>query len=88
MYGLTLMARAGNEHMEVEKVRLLRYDVYYTMKPVCNDHLYNGIYYRWFIQQCVLVKTEATNLQFLPSGAHQGDPWPPRWAPEGREVSH
>ena len=25
---------------------------------------------------------------FLPSGAHLGGPWPPRWAPEGREVSH
>ena len=22
----------------------------YTMKPVCNDHLYNIIYYLWFIQ--------------------------------------
>ena len=21
-----------------------------TMKPVCNDHLYNKIYYLWFIQ--------------------------------------
>ena len=26
--------------------------------------------------------------QFLPSGAHLGGPWPPGWAPEGREVSH
>ena len=26
--------------------------------------------------------------QFLPSGAHLGGPWPPRWAPEGRELSH
>ena len=26
--------------------------------------------------------------QFLPSGAHLGGPWPPRWAPEGREVFH
>ena len=26
--------------------------------------------------------------QFLPSGAHLGVPWPPRWSPEGREVSH
>ena len=25
---------------------------------------------------------------FLPSGAHLGGPWPPRWAPESREVSH
>ena len=21
-----------------------------TMKPICNDHLYNKIYYLWFIQ--------------------------------------
>ena len=27
-------------------------------------------------------------LKFLPSEAHLGGPWPPRWAPEGREVSH
>ena len=26
--------------------------------------------------------------QFLPSGAHLGGQGPPRWAPEGREVSH
>ena len=25
--------------------------------------------------------------QYLPSGAHLGGPWPPRWAPEGREIS-
>ena len=23
---------------------------YYTVKPVCNDHLYNSIYYLWLIQ--------------------------------------
>ena len=34
---------------------------------------------------CVAV---TTTLLFLPSGAHLGGPWPPRWAPEGREVSH
>ena len=22
----------------------------HTVKPVCNDHLYNEIYYLWFIQ--------------------------------------
>ena len=32
-----------------------------TVKPVCNDHLYNKIYYLWFIQQCVFMKTEGTN---------------------------
>ena len=23
---------------------------YGTVKPICNDHLYNGIHYLWFIQ--------------------------------------
>ena len=63
-----------------------------TVKPVCNDHLYNKIYYLWFIQSCVVMKIEGTNLLVLtislPSGAHLGGPWPPRWAPEGREVSY
>ena len=31
------------------------------MKPVCNDHLYNEIYYLWFIQLCDLMMTEGTN---------------------------
>ena len=25
-------------------------NIHYTVKPVCNDHLYNKIYYLWFIQ--------------------------------------
>ena len=33
----------------------------YTVKPVCNDHLYNKIYYLCLIQLCVLMKTEGTN---------------------------
>ena len=36
-----------------------------TMKPVCNDHLSNKICYLWFIQWCVLTKTEGTNLLLL-----------------------
>ena len=32
-----------------------------TVKPVCNDHLYDKIYYLWLIQYCVLMKTEGTN---------------------------
>ena len=36
-----------------------------TVKPVCNDHLYNKIHYLWFIQECVLMKTEGTNLLLL-----------------------
>ena len=37
----------------------------YTVKPVCNDHLFNNIYYLWLIQVCVLMKTEGTNLLLL-----------------------
>ena len=33
-----------------------------TVKPVSNDHLYNKIYYLWFIQWYILIKTEGTNL--------------------------
>ena len=48
----------------------------YTVKPVCNDHLYNKIYYLLFIQQCVLMKTEGTNLLLLTISAF----WSPsRW---------
>ena len=38
--------------------------VSYTVKPVCNDHLSNEIYYLWFIQSCVLMKTDGT-IDFL-----------------------
>ena len=36
-----------------------------TVKPVCNEHLYNEIYYLWFIQYCVLMMTEGTELLVL-----------------------
>ena len=36
-----------------------------TVKPVCNDHLSNKIYYLQFIQYCVLMKTEGTDLLLL-----------------------
>ena len=26
------------------------YEDHYTVKPACNDHLYNKIYYLWLIQ--------------------------------------
>ena len=38
---------------------------YNTVKPIWNDHLNNKIYYLWFIQQHVLMKTEGTNLLLL-----------------------
>ena len=62
-----------------------------TVKPVCNDHLYNKIYYMWFIQQCVLMKTEGPDLHLLTISAFWSTsrwPLPPRWAPEGRELTH
>ena len=36
-----------------------------TVKPVCNDHLYNKTFYLWFIQWCVIMKTEGINLLLL-----------------------
>ena len=47
------------EHLPVSE-----YPVYQrgTVKPVCNDQLYNNIHHLWFIQQCVLMKTECINL--------------------------
>ena len=63
-----------------------------TVKPVCNDHLYNKIHYLWFIQESVLMKTEGTNLLLLPISAFwSSSRWPLatyRWAPEGREICH
>ena len=32
-----------------------------TVKPVCNDH-YDKTYYLWFVQKCVITKTEDANL--------------------------
>ena len=40
-----------------------------TVKPVCNDHLSNKICYLWFIQWCVLMKIECTNLFLLTMSA-------------------
>ena len=49
----------------------------YTVKLVCNDHFYNTIYYLWFIQQCVLMKTEGTNLFLLTISAFwSSSMWP------------
>ena len=36
--------------------------LFQTVKPVCNDHLYDKIYYLWFIQQCIIMITEVTIL--------------------------
>ena len=55
------------------------------MKPVCNDHLYNKIHNLWFIQWYVVMKTEGINLLLLAISAFWSQP--PRWAPEGRELS-
>ena len=48
-----------------------------TVKPVCNDHLYYKIYFPWFIQWCVLMKTDGTNLLLLTIPAFWGSSrWP------------
>ena len=36
-----------------------------TKKPVCNDHLCNEINFLWFIQECVLMMIEGTNVLVL-----------------------
>ena len=49
----------------------------YTVKPVSNDHLYNKIHYLWFIQSCVLMKVEGTNLLLLTVSAFwSSSRWP------------
>ena len=63
----------------------------YTVKPVCNDHLYNIFFtcdlfinvFWWRLNVPIY-----SCWQFLPSGAQLGGQGPPRWAPESREVSH
>ena len=35
-----------------------------TVKPVCNDHLCNKMYYMWFIQWYIFMKTEGIYLNF------------------------
>ena len=48
-----------------------------TVKPVCNDHLYNEIYFLWFIQWCFLMVTEGTNLLVLTISAFwSSSRWP------------
>ena len=48
-----------------------------AVKPVCNDHIPNNIYYLWFIQQRVLMETEGTNLLLLTISAFWGSSrWP------------
>ena len=50
---------------------------YHTVKPVYNDHLWNKVYYLWFIQQCVLMMTEGTHLVVLTMSAFwSSSRWP------------
>ena len=58
------------------------------MEPVCNDHLFDKIYYMLFIQLCVLMKTEDTNLLLLTISAflshldelQKAEKYPIRWS--------
>ena len=34
----------------VIRIKVFLFDKICTVKPVCNDHLYNKIYYLWLIQ--------------------------------------
>ena len=48
-----------------------------TMKPVNNDHLYDKIFPLWYIQWCVLMRTEGTNLLLLTISAFwSSSRWP------------
>ena len=48
-----------------------------TVKPFCNDHLYNKLCYLWFIHYCVLMKTEGTNSLLVTISASWGSSkWP------------
>ena len=58
-----------------------------TVKPVCNDHLCNKMYYLRFIQQWVLMKTAGTNLLLLTISAlghldelQKAEKYPIRWS--------
>ena len=56
-----------------------------TVKPVCNDHLYNKIHYLWFVQWCALMETEGTNLLLLSISGHldelqKAEKYPIRWS--------
>ena len=60
---------------------------YCTVTPVCNDHLYNKIFYLWFIQYCVLMKAECTNLLLLTISAlghldelQKAEKYPIKWS--------
>ena len=49
-----------------------------TPNPVYNDHIYNEIYYLWFIQQCVLMKTEGTSGHL--DEPQNAENYPIRWS--------
>ena len=55
----------------------LQNEINTTVKPVCNDHLCDKIYYLWYFQYCVLIKTEGTNLLLLAiSALWSSSRWP------------
>ena len=48
-----------------------------TVKPVCNDHLFNKINYLSSIQKCDFMKTEGINLLVLTMSAFwSSSRWP------------
>ena len=72
--------------MEGERQRTCAKGTAYTdtAKPVCNDHLYDEIYHLWFIQKCVSIMTEGTNLLLLTIGhldeLQNAKKYPIRWS--------
>ena len=67
---MTSMPRGATQYDMCLQIR-------HTVKPVCNEHLYNKIHYLWFIQECGLMKTEGTNLLLLPISAFwSSSRWP------------
>ena len=62
IYAETMTAKVGNRISETRNSLIVSYSITRnlyecpsavtmkdTVKPVCNDHLYNEIYYLWFI---------------------------------------
>ena len=70
----------GHAQVAVKDLLHIFFYIYYTVKPVCNDHHYNKIYY-------VLMKTEGTNLLLLTISAFwSSSRWP--WATEMSSKRH
>ena len=78
-HGSVSKSCASHVHIAIQVIDKIIFQVknHCTVKPVCNDHPFNKIYYLWFIQYCVLMKTEGTNLLLLTiSASWTSSRWP------------